>query len=49
MAEPESNWRNATTPRCPHCGETRMVEPLVIPFGTWLCNVCSKTFIPERT
>ena len=44
----ESAMRSADppVPRCPHCGETRAVEPIKV-WGRiveWYCSVCSKSW-----
>jgi uncharacterized protein (DUF983 family) len=46
-ATPQRRGLNDT--RCPHCGETRLIEALEDPRegATWRCDVCAKTFIQE--
>jgi transposase-like protein len=31
-------------PRCPGCGETRMIEPIAGSRGRFYCHVCSRTW-----
>lgn len=40
---------NRTTPRCPYCGETRLIEPVTLrrKLIGYVCTVCARTWRVE--